>query len=531
MTLRLIQRYCDKDRILSQNAVGYADIAAGKPMTTREPWPGPAGWRDTSCPALRHRHLDAAPSRLSRQLAEALDDIECLRGTELRQIDLTELDEQRIRQGREEAAGEGAAGLDLAADRAFGQARVGAVLLLEEGQDLACAVEYRGGHAGELGHVNAVALIGAAGDDAVQEDDLALALTDGHIGVEQPRLGLLQLHKLVVMRGEEGPATDRVVDVLGDRPGQRDAVERAGATTDLVEDDKAAWRGVVQDVGRLGHLDHEGALTAAQLVGRSNAGEEAVNHTDPGALRGDEAADLGQDGDQRDLADIRTLAGHVRAGDQDDRAVVGTEASVVGHEVAGGQERVENRMAAALDVEDRLIGQLGPAVAVACGELSQRGQDVELGQHRAGLDQPGSIGRDPVAQRREQLVLQGACPLVGAPDLVLKLLELGREIPLGVLDRLLANVVRGNLHALRLGVGDLDVIAKDLVEANLETRNAGAADLLGLVPGNPALAILRDRPQTVELGVVTRSDQASLLDDQRRILDQGGLDGRPDLGA
>ncbi len=188
-------------------------------------------------------------------------------------------------------------------------------------------------------------------------------------------------------------------------------------------------------------------------------------------------------------------------------------------------------MAAGLDVEDRFIGEPGPAVTVACRELCQRGQDVELGEHRAGLDQPRRIGRDPVAQRREQLVLQGACPLVGASDLVLKLLELGGEIPLGVLDRLLANVVRGNLDALRLGVGDLDVIAKDLVEANLEARNAGTADLLGLVPGNPALAILRDRPQAIELGVVTRSDQASLLDGQRRVLDQGSLDGRPDLVA
>src|SRR5208282_6402284 len=92
---------------------------------------------------------DAASNRLPRQLAEALDHIECLRGTELRQIDLSELDEQRIRQGREEAAGEGATGLDLAADRAFGQARVGTVLLLQKGQDLACAVEYRSGHARE----------------------------------------------------------------------------------------------------------------------------------------------------------------------------------------------------------------------------------------------------------------------------------------------------------------------------------------------------------------------------------------------
>ena len=56
--------------------------------------------------------------------------------------------------------------------------------------------------------MDAVALVGAAGDDPVQEDDLALALADGDVGVAEPGLGLLQLDQLVVVRGEEGPAAD-----------------------------------------------------------------------------------------------------------------------------------------------------------------------------------------------------------------------------------------------------------------------------------------------------------------------------------
>ena len=118
------------------------------------------------------------------------------------------------------------------------------MLLFEELEDLAGSIQNRGGHAGQPGDVDAVALVGAAGHDLVEEDDLALAFPDRDVGVAEPRLGLFELDQLVVVGGEEGAAADRVVDVLGDRPGQRDAVEGAGAAADLVEDDQAAaaWR-------------------------------------------------------------------------------------------------------------------------------------------------------------------------------------------------------------------------------------------------------------------------------------------------
>ena len=72
------------------------------------------------------------------------------------------------------------------------------------------------------------------------------------------------------------------------------------------------------------------------------------------------------------------------------------------------------------------------------------------------------------------------------------LLELGSDVPLGVLDRLLADVVAGDVAALGLGLGvrDLDVIAEDLVEADLQALDPGAPDLLGLKLGDPRLAPL-----------------------------------------
>src|SRR5437660_517291 len=83
--------------------------------------------------------------------------------------------------------------------------------------------------------------------------------------------------------------------------------------------------------------------------------------------------------------------------------------------------------------------------------------------HRARLHQPGGAGRDAVSQGDEQLVLQLAGAVLGAEDLVLVLLQLGRDVALGPLDRLLADVVGRDARLVRLG--DLDVVAEDLVEA------------------------------------------------------------------
>ena len=103
---------------------------------------------------------------------------------------------------------------------------------------------------------------------------------------------------------------------------------------------------------------------------------------------------------------------------------------------------------------------------------------------------------------------------------------------LGVLDGLLADVVGRDLRAVAaLGVGDLDVVAEDLVEADLEAGDPGPADLVGLVPGDPGLAAPGQVALLVEVGVVAVADQAAFLEGERRVVDEGRLDRGADLGA
>jgi len=70
---------------------------------------------------------------------------------------------------------------------------------------------------------------------------------------------------------------DLVVQVLDDAPGQAQAVERARAAADLVEDDQAARGGAVEDVRRLAHFHHERALPAREVVARADPRKNAVH--------------------------------------------------------------------------------------------------------------------------------------------------------------------------------------------------------------------------------------------------------------
>ena len=74
-----------------------------------------------------------------------------------------------------------------------------------------------------------------------------------------------------------------------------------------------------------------------------------------------------------------------------------------------------------------------------------------------------------------------------------------------------------------MDVGDLDVVAEDLVEADLQGRDAGAARLTGLELGDPALPLAADAAQVVQLDAVARLDQVALGQHGRRVrLDGGG---------
>ena len=75
-------------------------------------------------------------------------------------------------------------------------------------EDLPGPIEHLGRHAGQAGDVDAVALVGAAGGDLVQEDNLLVPFAHQHVVIAQARQRLRELGQFVIMRGEQGPAAD-----------------------------------------------------------------------------------------------------------------------------------------------------------------------------------------------------------------------------------------------------------------------------------------------------------------------------------
>ena len=134
------------------------------------------------------------------------------------------------------------------------------------GEDLFCAVDDGLGEAGEAGDLDAVGFISRSGEDFAEEDDVFIPLAHGDVVVRDGFLRVCEGAELVVVGGKEGAAFDFIVQVLGDGPGDGEAIEGGGAAADFIENDEAFFGGVIDDEGGLIHLDHEGGLSFGEII-------------------------------------------------------------------------------------------------------------------------------------------------------------------------------------------------------------------------------------------------------------------------
>ena len=98
-------------------------------------------------------------------------------------------------------------------------------------------------------------------------------------------------------------------------------------------------------------------------------------------------------------------------------------------------------------------------------------------------------------------LLQRQNLLLGAQNLLLVFLQFGRDVTLGVHQRLLANPLLG--HAVFVGVAYLDVVAENVVETDFERRNARQFALTLLNFNQIIFARISNVAQLVEFGVHT----------------------------
>ncbi len=136
---------------------------------------------------------------------------------------------------------------------------------------------------------------------------------------------------------------------------------------------------------------------------------------------------------------------------------------------------LDHRMPAGRDAHLAIGRKRRPRVAVLRRHLGQRRRDIQFRDgRRRGFD-PLRMARGQLPHFREDPLLQREDLLFGVQHLALVILQLRRGEALRVHQRLLALVIRR--REMQIGVRDLDVIAEDVVEPDLQRLNAGARAL------------------------------------------------------
>src|SRR5260370_10927478 len=162
---------------------------------------------------------------------------------------------------------------------------------------------------------------------------------------------------------------------------------------------------------------------------------------------------------------------------------------------------LDDRMTCGDDEKFTAGVELGPDVAAVGREFGERGKHVELRDGRRCFAQRRRFPGDARAQIDEKLPLNFEDALIGSEYFALVFLQLCTSEALGVDEGLLALVVAGREMQVRLG--DLDVVAENLVEADFERSDVGALALALFHRGDDLLAVLAEIAQLVEVGVET----------------------------
>ena len=374
------------------------------------------------------------------------------------------------------------------------------------------AAGHGAGQTGQLCHLDAVAVIGRAADDPAKERDIFAALFDRDVVVLHALQNAFEVGQFVVVGGKQRLAAKplgRVGDVLDHGAGNAHAVKCGRAAADLIQNDQTLCGGILQDLGHLGHLHHEGGLPSRQVIRCTDAGEDGVHNAHMAFFGRDEGADLRHQRNEGILTHVGRFTGHVRAGD--DEAAVGgaVEGGIVWHEQAALEHLLDHRMTAFHNGQLVAVVHNGAAVVVLGRHLRQRRQHIQLGD---GIGRPldaVQLGADGLQQLSKKAVFQRDETLVGTEDLAFQLLEFLGDVALAAGERLLADV--GLRHQIFVAVADLDEVAKDVVVADLQLGDAGLLPQAGLQLGQDALGVIADGTQLVHLGVVALGDDTAIL--------------------
>ena len=256
----------------------------------------------------------------------------------------------------------------------------------------------------------------------MQKHNVAARLGGAHMHVDGAVVGGWKLGQLEVVGGKQRVRLGFVMQLGGNRTGQRQAVKGAGATANFVHQHQRAGCGGMQNLCSLQHLQHEGGLCIGQVIGGANAGVDRINRSQAATGGGHITAHAGQQRDHGNLPHVGGFAAHVGAGD-DLHALLGPQMGVVGYERARAgfcQPRLHHRVAASHDVQAGRLRKLRRRPVQGEAALGQCAQRVQRGQRTGQARQRGHMGLQGVEYLVIEPFFSRQGTLLGAQGLVFK---------------------------------------------------------------------------------------------------------------
>src|SRR5258707_10859700 len=172
--------------------------------------------------------------------------------------------------------------------------------------------------------------------------------------------------------------------------------------------------------------------------------------------------------------------------------------------------------------------EFGAGVAAVGSEFCKRGEDIQLRYGAGGFAQARGFRGDARAQVDKKLPLDFEDALVGGENFALVFLQFGRSEALGVDEGLLALVIVGG--KMQVGLGDFNVVAEDVVEADFEGGDVGALALALFHGSDDLFAVLAEVAQLVELAVEAAADDAGIGGESGWIVGEGTFKDFADIG-
>ena len=268
----------------------------------------------------------------------------------------------------------------------------------------------------------------------------------------------------MIMGGKEGlgPQKLRIADMLHHRPGNGKAVKGTGAPSDLIQHQKAVFRGIPEDIRHLRHLHHKGTLTAGQIIRCAHAGKDPVADSDIGILCRHKASDLRHKNDQGHLPHVGGFSRHIRSGDNGNPVLPVIQGGVIGHKQVIPHHLFHHRMAAVLDLNHALFIDGRLHIIMPRSHHRKGGKYIDSRQSLGRLLDPHHLGGNLIPHLAEQIVLQGNQFLLCPHNDIFQVFQFIGSKPLAVYQGLLAHKVIGN-HVLE-GIAYFKIIAEYFVE-------------------------------------------------------------------